>query len=259
MPVVTVRLSHRVDGPASAPAVVLGPSLGTTLEMWDDLVDALVPSYRVVRYDTRGHGGSPAPAGPYTTTELAGDVLALADSLGLERFGFVGLSLGGAIAQTLAVTHPDRLTAVALCCTVPSFGGPQPWAERAAQVRAGGMQVLAEATPGRWFADGFRARRPDVVEAYLDMLTGIAPEGYAACCEALGGFDLTDELARIAVPVRVIAGAEDPVATASGCKAMAAAIPGADLVVLEDASHMASAERPDEFNRAVVEHLRRHL
>jgi 3-oxoadipate enol-lactonase len=239
--------------------VVLGPSLGTTLEMWDDLVDALVPSYRVVRYDTRGHGGSPAPAGPYTMTELAGDVLALADSLGLERFGFVGLSLGGAIGQTLAITHPDRLSALVLCCTVPSFGGPQPWAERAMQVRAEGMQALAASTPGRWFAGSFRARHPEVVSEYIRMITALDPEGYASCCEALGGFDLSDELARIAVPVRVVAGAEDPVATASACEAMAAAIPGADLVVLEDASHLASAERPEEFNRAVVEHLRRHL
>ena len=255
----SVPLAHRVDGPASAPAVVLGPSLGTTLEMWDDLTDALVPSYRVVRYDTRGHGGSPAPAGPYTMTELADDVVALADSLGLERFGFVGLSLGGAIGQTLAVTHPDRLVAAVLCCTVPSFGGPQPWAERAAQVRAEGMQVLAEPTPDRWFADAFRARHPEVVEAYIRTLTGLDPEGYASCCEALGGFDLTDELARMAVPVRVVAGAEDPVARASECEAMAAAIPGADLVLLEDASHIASAERPEELHRAVVEHLRRHL
>jgi 3-oxoadipate enol-lactonase len=254
-----VSLFHRVDGPSSAPAVFLAPSLGTTLQMWDALTDALVPEHRVVRFDTRGHGRSPVPAGPWSVADLASDVVALADSLDISRFGFVGLSLGGAIGQLLALTVPNRLTAAVLCCTVPSFGDPVGWTERAALVRASGMDVLAEPTRGRWFNDGFRASQPDTVAAFVAMITGTDPEGYASCCEALAGFDVWDRLGDIAVPTRVVAGADDAVALPSTCARMASAIPGADLVVIDDASHIASAAQPAAFHAAVLEHLGRHL
>lgn len=255
----SVPLAHRVDGPDTAPAVLLAPSLGTTWEMWDRLADGLTASYRVVRFDTRGHGRSPVPPGPYTVPDLADDVLALADSLEADRFGFVGLSLGGAIGQTLAVTHPDRVAAAVLACTVPAFGDPATWTERAAAVRASGMAQLAEPTRGRWFTDGFRASDPDTVEWLIAMLTGTDPEGYASCCEALAGFDLWGALDSIAAPVRVVAGADDPVATPSACAEMTAAIAGAGLVVIDDASHMAGAAQPAAFDAAVTEHLGRHL
>jgi 3-oxoadipate enol-lactonase len=245
----TVALGHRVDGPASAPVVVLGPSLGTTWEMWDPLADRLSGTHRVVRYDTRGHGRSPAPPGPYTVDELADDVLALLDSLGVDRFAMVGLSLGGAVAQTLAVREPTRLSAAVLCCTVPSFGGPTSWAERAATVRGSGMSSIAEAS---------RASHPDRVEWFVDVMTSLDPEGYAGCCEALGGFDVTADLGRIAVPVRVVAGAEDPVAVPSACEELAALVPGADLVVVPDTSHLATVAG-EPFLRPVIEHLEAHL
>ena len=250
--------AHRVDGPASAPVVVLGPSLGTTWEMWDSVADALSSSYRVVRYDTRGHGRSPVPPGPYAVDELAGDVLALLDSLGVDRFAMVGLSLGGAIAQTLAITQPTRLTAAVLCCTIPSFGAPSSWDERAATVRASGMSAIAEATRGRWFTDAFRAAHPDEVERHIGMLTSVDPEGYAGCCAALGGFDVTGSLGGISAPVRVVAGASDPVATPAGCERLAAAVPGADLVVVPDTSHIATVAGAP-FLAAVAEHLEAHL
>lgn len=255
----SVRLAHREDGPAAAPAVFLAPSLGTTWEMWDELTAALSPVYRVVRFDTRGHGRSPVPPGPYTVADLAGDVLALADSLGIERFGVVGLSLGGAIAQSLTVTAPSRVLATVLCCTVPVFGDPATWHERAALVRASGMDVLAEPTRGRWFTDAFRAEHPEQVDRFIAMITGTDPEGYASCCEALSGFDLRSALPGITVPVRVLAGADDPVAPPAACAEMASAIPGADLVVVDDAAHIASVAQPEVFNAAVAEHLGRHL
>ena len=208
----SVELAHRVDGPAAAPVVVLGPSLGTTWEMWDSVADALSASYRVVRYDTRGHGRSPVPAGPYAVGELADDVLGVVDALGVDRFAMVGLSLGGAVAQTLAITRPERLTAAVLCCTVPTFGGPSTWDERAATVRSSGMAAIAEATRGRWFTDEFRAAHPDEVERHIGMLTSVDPEGYAGCCAALGGFDVTASLGEITAPVRVVAGVADQVA-----------------------------------------------
>jgi 3-oxoadipate enol-lactonase len=255
----TVALAHHVEGSDSAPAVFLSPSLGTTWEMWDPLATALSASYRVVRFDTRGHGRSPVPTGPYSVPELAADVVALADSLGVDRFGFVGLSLGGAIGQQLAVSHPSRVAAAVLACTVPSFGDPATWTDRAEQVRSSGMAGLAEPTRGRWFTDGFRTAHPDVVERHVTMLTGTDPEGYASCCEALSGFDLWDRLAEITVPVRVLAAADDPVASVAACSRMASAIPGADLVVIEDASHMANAAQPEAFRAGTVEHLERHL
>jgi 3-oxoadipate enol-lactonase len=255
----TVALAHRSDGPPDAPVVFLAPSLGTTWEMWDGLASELSSTYHVVRFDTRGHGRSPVPPGPYTMVDLASDVEALADSLDIERFAVVGLSLGGAIAQQLALTSPSRLTAAVLCCTVPVFGDPAGWAERAALVRSSGMSVLAEPTKGRWFNQRFRSEQPDQVDRFIDMITGMDAEGYASCCEALAGFDVTDQLGRIAVPTRVVAGADDQVATVAACGQMSAAIPGADLVVIEDASHIASAAQPEEFRRAVTEHLDKHL
>ncbi len=255
----SVALAHRTDGPPDAPPVLLAPSLGTTWEMWDDLAAELSSGYRVVRFDTRGHGRSPVPPGPYSMPDLASDVEALADSLGIDRFAVVGLSLGGAVAQQLALTSPSRLTAAVLCCTLPVFGDPSGWVERAALVRSSGMDVLGEATKGRWFNDGFRSEHPDQVDRFIDMITGVDAEGYASCCEALAGFDVRDQLGRIATPTRVVAGADDPVATPSACGELAAAIPGADLVVIEDASHIASAAQPEEFRRAVAEHLDKHL
>jgi 3-oxoadipate enol-lactonase len=254
----TVSLAHRVDGPSAAPVVVLGPSLGTTWQMWDSLAYQLSDSHRVVRYDTRGHGRSPVPEGPYDMPGLASDVLALLDSLGIERFALVGLSLGGAIGQTLALTQPSRLTAAVLCCTVPWFGGPEPWDERAARVRSHGMSAIAEGSKGRWFTDDFRASSGAEVDRHIDMLTSLDPAGYASCCEALGGFDVRESLPEITVPVRVIAGEHDPVAVPDACEEMAAAIPGADFVVVPDTSHIATVAG-EPFERAVTEHLERHL
>lgn len=255
----SVALAHLTEGPPDAPPVFLAPSLGTTWEIWDDVAAGLARDYRVVRFDTRGHGRSPVPPGPYTMPELARDVEALAASLGIEQFAMVGLSLGGAIAQQLAVTSPSRITAAVLCCTVPVFGDPSAWVERAELVRSSGMSVLAEATKGRWFNERFRAEDPEQVDRLIAMITSVDPEGYASCCEALGGFDIRDQLGRIAAPTRVIAGADDPVATAAACDQMAAAIPGSDLVVIEDASHIANVAQPTEFQRAVTEHLDKHL
>ncbi|MGZ4467445.1 MAG: 3-oxoadipate enol-lactonase [Nocardioidaceae bacterium] len=254
----TVALAHREDGNPDGPAVFLSPSLGTTWAMWDELTAALADRFRVVRYDTRGHGGSPVPPGPYAVADLAADVLALADTLGVERFAFVGLSLGGAIGQALALAHPERLSALVLCSTAPRFGDPAIWAERAAQVRAEGMAPLAEPTKGRWFTDEFAAAHPGQVDRFIGMITATPPEGYAACCDALRGFDVTADLGRIAVPTRVVGADQDPVCPPSVTEPLAAAIPGADLVMLTGASHMASAAQPHAFHAAVLEHLEKH-
>ena len=254
-----MRLAHHEQGPVDAPAVVLAPSLGTTLAMWDELAAGLAERYRVVRFDTRGHGGSPVPPGPYSTSALAGDVVELADSLGLDRFAVVGLSLGGALGQVLALEHPDRVSALVLCCTGPSFGDPQTWRERAARVRAEGMAWLVEPTKGRWFTPGLLRSHPERTQPLLEMIASTPAEGYAACCDALAAYDVTDRLDQISAPTRVIAGADDPVSPPEVARTLVDGIPDADLVVLDDASHIANVAQPACFNRAVLDHLTEQL
>ena len=258
----TVELNHYEQGPSDdlrdAPVMVLAPSLGTTLAMWDDLADELSRGYRVVRFDTRGHGASPVPPGPYTLSELADDVIAMADSLDLGRFAFVGLSLGGAIGATLAVQHPDRLSSLVLCCTGPSFGDPETWRERAARVRAEGMAWLIEPTRERWFTPEFLRSNPEDSGRLLDMLAPVSPVGYAACCDAIAAYDISDRLGEITAPTRVIAGARDPVSPLSVAQVLVDGIPDADLVVIDDASHIANIAQPEKFNAAVLEHLEKH-
>jgi len=237
--------------------VFLGGSLGTTLDMWDDLVEPLADRYHVVRFDTRGHGSSPIPPGPYTMGELAADVVALADDLDIDRFAYVGLSLGGAIGQTLAVEHPDRLTSLVLCCTAPVFGDPATWRERSARVTAEGMAWLVEITKQRWFTPSFIASHPERVKVILDMLASTSPVGYGACCDAIASYDLRQRIGEIKIPTRVIAGAQDPVTTVQVTGLLAERISGADHLVIAEAAHIANVARPEQFNATVIEHLDR--
>lgn len=249
-----VPLHHRLSG-ETGPAVLLGPSLGTTGELWHALAEDLSRDHRVVSLDLRGHGGSPVPPGPYTVEELAADVVATADTLGLETFAYVGLSIGGAVGQVLGLDHAERLSALVLCCTAPAFGGPATWLDRAAQVRREGLDPLVEATAQRWFTPAFRADHPDRVAWVMEMFRATPREGYAGCCEALARYDVTDRLGQLAVPTRVVAGAQDPGTPPHVGQRMAEAVPGADLVVLERAAHIANVAVPAEFNAAVREHL----
>jgi 3-oxoadipate enol-lactonase len=251
----TVTLHHVVAGPAAAPPVLLGASLGTTHALWDDLAADLARDHRVVRFDTRGHGGSPAPAGPYTVEGLTADVVAVADELGLDRFAYVGLSLGGAIGQRMAIDHGERLSSLVLCCTGPVFGSPAMWAERAAQVREHGMDVLVEPTTERWFTSRFRVEHPDRVTWVMDMFRATPPDGYVGCCDAMAAFDVTDELAAVEVPTLVVAGAQDPTCPPSVGTAMVESIPDARLEVVEEAAHIANVAQPGAVARVVRAHL----
>jgi 3-oxoadipate enol-lactonase len=255
----TVELKHYEQGPGDAPAVVLAPSLGTTLGMWDDLAEVLSESYRVIRFDTRGHGASPVPPGPYSTTALAEDVIAMLDALDVHRFAFVGISFGGALGLTLATHHPDRITALVLCCTAPFFGDPQTWRERAARVRAEGMGWLVEPTGARWFTPGFLASNPHDSGRVLDMLASVSPVGYAACCDAIAAYDISSRLGEITAPTRVIAGVQDPVSPPAVARDLANGIPDADLVTIDDAAHIANVAQPEKFNAAVLAHLARYV
>lgn len=246
-------LHYRIDGAEDAPWLLLGSSIGTDLRMWDDNVADLAQEHRVLRFDTRGHGGSPAPSGPYDLTGLAADVVALADRLGIAQFAYGGLSLGGAIGQQLALDVPGRLTALVLCCTAARFGEASSWRERAARVRAEGTAWLVEPSRLRWFADPGTPQADEL----LAGLAAMSPDGYAGCADALAGFDVRDRLPEITLPTLVIAGKEDPATPLTHAELLADGIPGADLVVLPDAAHLATVEQPDAANRAILDHLRK--
>lgn len=244
-------LNHHAEGSVSAPPLLLGPSLGTSYALWDTVAPELSTAHRVVRWDLPGHGGSAAGligAGA-TVGDLAGQVLALADSLGIERFAYAGVSLGGAVGLHLAVHRPERLSSLAVICSSAHFNGSKPWEERAALVRREGLAGLAENAGARWFAGGFTV--PRLVRDHRDA----DPDAYAACCDALAAFDLRDRLTEIAVPTLLIAGREDPATPPAHLREIADAVPGATLVELPGASHLAPAQCPE----AVLTALRAHF
>ncbi|MER6325576.1 bifunctional 3-oxoadipate enol-lactonase/4-carboxymuconolactone decarboxylase PcaDC [Streptomyces coelicoflavus] len=247
----TNLLNHLSEGPASAPPLLLGPSLGTSYALWDAVAPELSTAHRVIRWDLPGHGGSPADLiGPgATVADLAELVLALADSLGVERFAYAGVSLGGAVGLHLAVHRPERVSSLAVVCSSAHFNGAKPWQERATRVREEGLARLAESADARWFTPGFTV--PRLVRDHRDA----DPEAYAACCDALAAFDLRDRVGEISAPTLLIAGHEDPATPPAHLRELADAVPGATLTEIPGASHLAPAERPE----AVLTALRAHF
>jgi 3-oxoadipate enol-lactonase len=250
-----VRLHYELSGPDNAPVLVLGSSLGTTSALWEPQLPVLHEFFRVLRFDHRGHGGSPAATGPFTIDDLGDDVLELADSLGVERFSYCGLSLGGMIGMWLAGHAPERVDRLALCCTTASFPSPQPWHERAATVRASGTAAVADVVVGRWFTHSMADRAPEVVAAYRDGLTRVDSETYAGICDALAVMDLRPVLPAIQAPTVVIAGAQDEATPPEFLRAIAEAIPDAELYIVGDAAHLANVEAADAVSVILHGHL----
>jgi 3-oxoadipate enol-lactonase len=240
------RLSVQIEGDAGKPWLVLSNSLATDLTMWDALMPVFTATHRVIRYDTRGHGQSEVPPGPYDFPMLLADMVAVLDHAGAARADVVGLSLGGMTALGLGLSHPGRVGRLAVCAA--RADNPPPfvasWDERIAAISAGGMEAIREGTLGRWFTP---ACPPEVRDRAGAMIVATPVAGYIACARALQGLDYLRRLPDMTVPTLFVAGAEDMAAPAAAMHAAAAATPGARFVALPGVAHVAPMEDPDLF------------
>ena len=258
MPVAHINGGHiryQIEGPANAPALVLSNSLGTNFSMWDAQMPELRKHFRVLRYDTRGHGQSEVTPGPYSFEQLGRDVLALADETDLGTFSFCGLSMGGVTGMWLGIHAGKRLHKLALCSTGAKIGNPDTWNARIETVRKGGTKSIAGATMERWFTASFREREPQTVERIKHMVESTSAEGFSACCEALREADFRESISAIRVPTLVISGTHDSGTPPADGKFLAKQIPGARYVEL-DAAHLLNIEQRDRFTQEVSDFLR---
>ena len=251
-----VELHHAAEGPAGAPVLLLGGSLGTSLAMWDPQLPAVAAGRRVIRFDQRGHGRSPVPVGPYTIAELAADVIELMDRLGVTRADYAGVSIGGMVGQWLAVHAAERIDRLVVICSAPDTLNPGAFRERARTVRdANATEPIASAVVANWFTEEYAAAHPDVVAAHRQMIVDTPVEGYASCCEAVAAHDVAAGLGAVRASTLVIAGARDRAIPSSQGERIAAAIPDARFELLDPGSHLASVERADAVNRLINDHL----
>jgi 3-oxoadipate enol-lactonase/4-carboxymuconolactone decarboxylase len=259
MPFATIdnhRVFYRLEGNRGAPVLVLSHSIGTDHGMWSPQIEDLLPYFQILRYDTRGHGASDAPAGDYSIEQLGRDVVGLADFLGISTFSFCGISLGGACAQWVGIHARDRVTKLVLANTSPQFGPPANWDERRKTVLENGMKAIADVAMQRFFSPETLSRHDVHAEAIRDLLLGTNPVGYAGCCAALRDFDSTKLLHKIETPTLLIVGEEDVSTPWEGHgEILAREIPNVRVVHLP-AAHLSNLERPRTFAAALLEFLR---
>ena len=246
-----IEINYQIEG--DGPVVTFSHSLACNLSMWDEQARALKDRFRVLRYDTRGHGQTEAPAGAYSLDQLAEDLRGLLDGLGIAETHFVGLSMGGMIGQVFALKHPSRVQSLALCDTTSRYpaAAAAVWEERIKTVGAKGMEPMVAPTLERWFTAPFRARRKDLMERVGAMIRGTPPAGYIGCCHALPKISVTEKLRDVRCPALVIVGEEDPGTPVEMARDIQAALPAAELAILHRASHLSNVEQPAEFNRVL--------
>jgi 3-oxoadipate enol-lactonase len=247
----SIEIQYEIDG--DGPWVTFSHSLACNLSMWDEQVRALAGRYRVLRYDTRGHGQTSAPEGAYSLDQLADDLKGLLDGLGVSATHFVGLSMGGMIGQVFALKYPAMVQSLALCDTTSRYapGAAAVWEERIKTVGAKGMEQMVAPTLERWFTPPFRARRKDLMDRVGAMIRSTPAAGYIGCCHALPKIHVTERLRDVRCPALVIVGEDDPGTPVDMARDIHAALPIADLAVLCRASHLSNVEQPAEFNRAL--------
>lgn len=250
----TPALQYRLDGPEDAPVLILGPSLGTTWHMWDRQVPELSKQWRIFRFDLPGHGGAPAyPAG--SVAELCDRLLATLGELGVQRFGYAGCALGGAVGIELALRHPERIASLALIAASPRFGTADEFRQRGVIVRTNGLDPIARTAPERWFTGGFAAAQPAITEWAVQMVRTTDPGCYIAACEALAAFDVRAELGRVGAPTLVLVGSDDQVTGPAEARTLVAGIPDARLAVVPGASHLVPVEQPAAVTDLLVRHF----
>jgi 3-oxoadipate enol-lactonase len=250
------RIAYWVSGKAEGPAIVLSHALGSDHTLWDRQLAALEPHFRVIRYDTRGHGASDAPAGEYTIERLGDDVVSVLDALDIDRAHICGISLGGATAMWLGARRPDRVASLVLANTGARIGTVETWTERIGVVTTQGLGALADGILARWFTPAFHESEPGIVAAIRATLTKVDPNGYASCCAALRDADLRPLASYIKAPTLVITGNADESTPPALGFWLAGAIPGAALVPL-DAAHISNIEQAEAFNRLLLSFLPR--
>ena len=248
------RCHYRLDGPEDAPVLVLSNSLGTTLDMWDAQLPEFARRFRLLRYDTRGHGESQVTPGPYSAELLGKDVLALTEALNLVQFSYCGLSMGGLIGQWLGLNAGSRLQKLILCNTGAKIGNDEGWNARIASVTNEGMAETAAGAIGRWFTPEFAAAEPQTVETVRQQLLGCDPLGYAANCAVVRDADFRERLGGISHPLLFVAGSRDPVTTVADAEFVVGRVPNARLVSL-DAAHLSNIGARTAFDAAVIEFL----
>lgn len=244
------QINYQTFGDASKPALVFSNSLGTKYSMWQPQIEHFQQDYYVICYDTRGHGGSEAPQGPYSLEQLGQDVVNLLDHLNIAKAAFCGISMGGLTGQWLAIHKPERFSQVIVCNTAAKIGQEQAWQDRAALVREQGLAPIAATAASRWFTNPFIQSNPAVVAELSNDLGAGSPEGYANCCEALAKADVREQLSSIQIPVLIIAGQQDPVTTVADGQFMQQRIANSKLFEI-NASHISNIEQPEAFNQAV--------
>ena len=249
-----LRTYYELEGPESAPVLVLSNSLGCDLAMWQPQADRFRQHFRLLRYDTRGHGQSSATLSPYTIAQLSGDLLALLDHLQIGEACFCGLSMGGLIGMWLGANAPGRFRKLVLCNTAAKIGTQEGWDTRMVAVRNNGLRPLVPAALARWFTPEFRAQHPEIMEATGSMLEHTDPEGYAGCCAAIRDANMRGLLTRVRTPTLVVSGKHDPVTTPADGQELANRISGARYAELE-AAHLSNCEVSKAFTRVVLEFL----
>jgi 3-oxoadipate enol-lactonase len=251
-------MEYVISGKEGAPVVMMSHSLGCNLSLWNYQLEALEPHFRVLRYDTRGHGGSQATEGAYTLGQLGSDAVCLLDVLGVERVHWAGISLGGMIGQELALNRPDRLLSLTLCDTTAALPAEaQPlWQERIETARTKGLEALIEGTLERWFTPAFLAGNPPQVDQIREQFLSTPVAGYVGCSEAIRGLNYLDRLSEINIPTLIIVGEEDPGTPVAASRAIQERIAGSRLVVLPRAAHLSNVEQSRAFNQALGEFLR---
>ncbi|MFO7837902.1 MAG: 3-oxoadipate enol-lactonase [Desulfosalsimonadaceae bacterium] len=254
-----IFLKYEIDGPPEAPVIACSHCLAGSSGIWDAQVIALREKYRVLTFDTRGHGGSSAPEGPYTMEMLAADVLDLFDILGIRHAHFMGISMGGMIGQTLALRHPECVSSLILCdtaCKVPRDVGPI-WDERIRAVEGKGMEAVVDGTLERWLSPDFQTHSPTTTERIREIIFSTPVPGFIGCCHAIKNFDVADRISEISVPALIMVGENDPGTPVESARQIHENMQNAELAVLPQAYHLSNIEAADAFNKRLLAFMAR--